>query len=72
MYYWQKLDYFKLSSFCLFNFTFPKEKVVVNYENNYIGYYCCSCVLRFRVLVGGLWEYNIGGKKYELWYIYVD
>jgi hypothetical protein len=61
----------KGSSFCLFNFTFPEEKVMVNYENDYISHYCCSGVLGFRVMADSFWKYNIGRKKYELWYIYV-
>ena len=44
----------------------------MNYENNYIGYYCCSAIFKFWVMVGGLWKCNIGGDKYELWYIYND
>jgi hypothetical protein len=55
-----------------FLFTFLKEKVVTSYEDNYIAHCCGVCVLSFRVMVGGLWEYNIGGKKCELRYIYVD
>jgi len=39
---------------------------------DYIGCYFCNGVIVFRVMVGGLRECNIGGRKYELWYIYID
>ena len=59
-------------SFCLFNFTFPKEKVVGSYENNYVGYYCYSGILKFRVMADSLWKCNVGGEKYELRHIHND
>ena len=58
------------SNLCLFKFAFFKERVVTSYEDNYIGHYCGSCVIVFRIRVDSLWKYNIGGKKHELRYFY--
>lgn len=62
----------RVPSLCFFDFAFPKEKAVVNYENNYIAHYYCNSVLGFGVRIAGLWKYNIGGKEYGLWYFYDD